>query len=243
MKKYVLEAIIEYDELENLRHEDFTYTHEDGRVLDGGHPFSIDKALLELDTAIFNKDKKAELVGRILPRTNITDKELEKIPDSKMDMFYTKLLKAENEVLLYDKSRNERILTVPNLLKDEFREFTQYDGNTTYEQNAEQFQQQVQLKAKEDNPFYENTAEQLKKAYLEKRTAEGLRDPKRYETDIDMLLQITGKKYLIDMKQKDMQDFVNVLKKLPDFNKYRTLYASKTYREIAELYEKEQWEL
>lgn len=243
LKKYVLEAILEYEELENLRHEDFTYTHDDGRKLDGGHPLSIEKALLEIDTAIFNKDSKAELVGRILQRSNITDEELDKIPDDKIDMFYTKLLKAENEVLLYDKSRNERILTVPNLLKDEFREFTHYDGNTTYEQNAEQFQQQVQIKAKEDNPFYENTAEELKKAYLEKRTAEGLRDPKRYETDIDMLLQITGKKYLIDMKQKDMQDFVNVLKKLPDFNKHRKLYDSKTYREIAELYEKEQWEL
>lgn len=243
LKKYVLEAIIEYDELENLRHEDFTYTHEDGRTLDGGHPLSIEKALLEIDTAIFNKDSKGEMAARILQRSHITDKELDKIPDDKIDMFYTKLLKAENEILRYDSARNRKILEVPAFLKEEFREFTRLDPNSTYEQSAEQFQQQLQIKAKEDNPFYENTAEELKKAYLEKRTAEGLRDPKRYETDIDMLLQITDKKYLIDIKQKDMQDFVNVLKKLPDFNKHRKLYASKTYREIAELYEKEKWEL
>ncbi len=243
LKKYVLEAIVEYDELENLRHEDFTYTHEDGRTLDGGHPLSIEKALVEIDTAIFNKDKKAEMVGRILPRTNITEKELEKIPENKMDMFYTKLLKAENEILRYDGARNQRILEVPSLLKEEFREFTRFEPNTTYEQSAEQFQQQVQAKAREENPFYEMTGEELKALYLKKRTEEGLRDPKRYETDIDMLLEITGKKYLVDIKQKEMMEFVEIFKKLPDYNKHRKLYQNHTYREISSLYEKEKWEL
>lgn len=242
LKKYVLEAIIEYGEFEDLRHTDFTFTHEDGRTLDGGHPLSIEKAQFEIDTAIFNKEKKAQMVERILSRTNITAKEIEKIPDNKMDMFFTKLLKAENEVLMYDKSRNEHILAVPNLLKDEFRAYAEYDP-ATYEKTSDAFQQEVQAKSREENPFYELTGEELKKTYLVKRTEEGLRDPKRYETDIDMLLQITGKKYLIDMKQKEMQDFVNVLKKLPDFNQNRKLYATKTYREIAELYEKEKWEL
>lgn len=243
LKKYVLEAILEYEELENLRHEDFTYTHEDGRTLDGGHPLSIEKALLEVDTAIFNKDSRAELATRILQRSNITDEELDKIPDDDINMFYTKLLKAENEVLLYDKSRNERILTVPNLLKEEFRDFTSYDSNSTFEQSAEQFQHQLQAKYKEENPLYEMTGEDLKQMYLKKRIEEGLRDPKRYETDIDMLLQITGKTYLVDMKQKDMVEFVETLKKLPDYNKQRKLYETKNYREIAELYDGNNWEI
>lgn len=243
LKKYVLEAILEYEELENLRHEDFTYTHEDGRTLDGGHPLSIEKALLEVDTSIFNKDSRAELATRILQRSNITDEELDKIPDDDINMFYTKLLKAENEVLLYDKSRNERILTVPNLLKEEFRDFTSYDSNSTFEQSAEQFQHQLQAKYKEENPLYEMTGEDLKQMYLKKRIEEGLRDPKRYETDIDMLLQITGKTYLVDMKQKDMVEFVETLKKLPDYNKQRKLYETKNYREIAELYDGNNWEI
>lgn len=242
LKKYVLEAIIEYEELENLRHEDFTFTHEDGRTLDGGHPLSIERGLLDLDTAIFNKEKKAEMVQRILPRTNITAKEIEKIPSDKMDMFYTKLLKAENEVLIFDKGRNEHILSVPDLLKEEFRPHTQYKPGTTFDEEFISFQKDVQAKAKEENPFYENTAEELKQMYLQKRTNEGLMDPQRYATDIEMLLQITDKKYLIDMKQKDMQEFADILRKLPDFNKHRKLYATKTYREIAELQVKDKWE-
>ncbi len=243
LKKYVLEAIIEYEELEELRHKDFTYPNEDGILLDGGHPDSIDKALAELKIAIFNKDKQDELYERIIKRTNISQEDINKIPENKRNAIKSKLLKAENEILRYDKARNEEILEVPNLLKEEFGKFTEVDFNTEYKEKSANFQYALQDKLNETkNQYKKRTLLQLKEEYLEKRREEGLKDPKRYETDIQMLINITQKEYAIDITQDDMKEFVKILKHLPDKNQYSKLYEDHTYKEIYEQYETIKWE-
>lgn len=246
LKKYVLEAIIEYENLEELRHEDFSFQNEEGVLLDGGHPNSIKKALDELEVAIFNKDKRDQLYERIIKRTNITKDEIDKIPPNQLGALKTKLLKAEREVLLYDKSRNERILEVPNLLKEEFQKFTQIDVDTPYEEKQQQFQEVLKTKQPQshvhENRFYNMSIKELKDEYLSKRMKEGLKDPKRYDTDIQMLIEITQKEYAIDISQEDMKEFVHILEHLPDKNNYSGLYKKHTYREIYNLYETMKWE-
>lgn len=246
LKNYVLEAIVEYENLEELRHEDFTFTNEDGVSLDGGHPNSITKALDELEVAIFNKAKRDELYERIIKRTNITQDDINKIPADKINTLKTKLLKAEREVLLYDKKRNEDILEVPNLLKEEFKEFTQIDFQTPYEQKQSQFQEALKSKVSQaiiqNNNFYNKTLAELKEEYLAKKIKEGLKEPKRYDTDIQMLINITEKEYAVDISQDDMKEFANIVEHLPDKNKHGELYKTKTYREIFDLYEDEKWE-
>ena len=146
LKKYVSEAIMEYGELEELRHQDFTYTNEDGIELDGGHPFSIEKAKKEIELGIHNEDIRENLYNRIIKRTNITDNEINHIAKSQQKILKYKLLKAENEILMYDNARNNNILQVPNLLKEEFREFTNTDFSLSYEEKQQLFQNALKSK-------------------------------------------------------------------------------------------------
>lgn len=248
LKKYVLEAIVEYGELEELRHQDFTYINEDGISLDGGHPYSIEKAKAEIHLGIHNEEIRENLYNRIIKRTNITDEEINKIAKKQQAILKFKLLKAENEILLYDNARNNQILEVPNLLKEEFREYTNLDFQKSYEEKQEEFQNALKTKQSQitshNEIYYKKTLLELKNEYLQKRIKEGLKDPKRYDTDIQMLIEITNKTYAIDISQEDMKEFVNILEHLPDKNKFGKLYEENSYREIYDLYEKaeEKWE-
>jgi len=246
LKKYVLEAIVEYGELEELRHQDFTYINEDGIPLDGGHPYSIEKAKAEIHLGIHNEEIRENLYNRIIKRTNITNEEINKIAKNKQGILKFKLLKAENEILLYDNARNNQILEVPNLLKEEFREFTNLDFQKSYEAKQEEFQNALKIKQSQttihNNDYYTKTLLELKEEYLQKRIKEGLKDPKRYDTDIQMLIEITNKTYAIEITQEDMKEFVIILEHLPDKNKFGKLYQENSYREIYKLYEKMKWE-
>ncbi len=244
LKKYVSEAIIEYGELEELRHNDFTYTNEDGVELDGGHPFSIEKAKKEIELGIHNEDIRENLYNRIIKRTNITDNEIDHIAKSQQKILKYKLLKAENEILMFDNARNNNILQVPNLLKEEFREFTDVDFSLSYEEKQQKFQDALKSKqaTSHNEIYYKKTLLELKEEYLQKRIKDGLKDPKRYETDIQMLIDITKKEYAIDITQADMKEFVKILEYLPNKNEFGDLYEKHTYKDIFDLYEKTKWE-
>lgn len=245
LKKYVLEAIVEYGELEELRHQDFTYTNEDGISLDGGHPYSIEKAKAEIHLGIHNEKIRENLYNRIIKRTNITDEEINKIAKKQQGILKFKLLKVENEILMYDNARNNQILEVPNLLKEEFREFTNLDFQKTYEEKQVEFQNALKTKQSQishNEIYYKKTLLELKDEYIQKRIKEGLKDPKRYDTDIQMLIEITKKTYAIEITQEDMKEFVIILEHLPDKNKFGKLYQENSYREIYNLYEKMNWE-
>lgn len=246
LKKYVSEAIMEYGELEELRHQDFTYTNEDGIELDGGHPFSIEKAKKEIELGIHNEDIRENLYNRIIKRTNITDKEINHIAKSQQKILKYKLLKAENEILMYDNARNNNILQVPNLLKEEFREFTNTDFSLSYEEKQQLFQNALKSKQiqtiNHNEIYYTKTLLELKNEYLDRKRKEKLKDLKRYETDIQMLIDITEKEYAIDITQDDMKEFVKILEYLPNKNEYNELYETHTYKDIFELYEKTKWE-
>lgn len=246
LKKYVSEAIIEYEELEELRHKDFTYTNEDGVTLDGGHSFSIEKAKKEIELGIHNEDIRENLYNRIIKRTNITDNEINHIAKSQQKILKYKLLKAENEILMYDNSRNNNILQVPNLLKEEFREFTDINSSISYDEKQQKFQDALKSKQAQtishNDIYYKKTLLELKNEYLDRKRKESLKDVKRYETDIQMLIDITEKNYAIDISQQDMKEFVNILEYLPNKNEYNDLYEKYTYKEIYKLYEETPWE-
>lgn len=246
LKKYVSEAIIEYGELEELRHNDFTYTNEDNISLDGGHPFSIEKAKKEIELGIHNEDIRENLYNRIIKRTNITDNEINHIAKSQQKILKYKLLKAENEILMYDNARNNNILQVPNLLKEEFREFTDINSSISYDEKQQKFQKALKSKQEQTTShneiYYKKTLLELKNEYIEIKNKEGLKDLKRYETDIQMLIDITKKDYAINISQQDMKEFVNILEYLPNKNEFGDLYKKHTYKEIFDLYEKTPWE-
>ena len=246
LKKYVSEAILEYGELEELRHNDFTYTNEDGVELDGGHPFSIEKAKKDIELGIHNEDIRENLYNRIIKRTNITDNEIDHIAKSQQKILKYKLLKAENEILMFDNARNNNILQVPNLLKEEFREFTNIDFSLSYEEKQQKFQDALKSKQiqtiSHNEIYYTKTLLELKNEYLDRKRKEKLKDLKRYETDIQMLIDITEKDYAIDITQNDMKEFVKILEYLPNKNEYNDLYENHTYKDIFDLYEETKWE-
>ena len=109
LKEYVEVAKVEYSELATKREHKYTYTKDNGKILLGSHPKAIDYHIEELEDNLFSSNKK-EIANNIINDSNIKEQykeALSQLSKEGQQRLLHEVIKAEIELLHYDKSRNE----------------------------------------------------------------------------------------------------------------------------------------
>lgn len=110
LKKYVEEAKNEYSDLAYNREHKYTYTKKNGRTILGSHPKAIKYHLKELQDSVYSTDKE-QIVEDIINDSNIKQEyqeAVEKLSSIGRERLKDEVIKAEIELLAFDKQRNEQ---------------------------------------------------------------------------------------------------------------------------------------
>lgn len=110
LKKYVEEAKNEYSDLAYKREHKYTYTKKNGKTILGSHPKAIKYHLKELQDSVYSVDKE-QIVENIISDSNIKQEyqeAVEKLSPIGRERLKDEVIKAEIELLAYDKQRNEQ---------------------------------------------------------------------------------------------------------------------------------------
>lgn len=87
------------------------------------------------------------------------------------------------------------------------------------------------------NQFYTKTAAELVEMFRKQKEKEGLKEKSRYEKILDVFLELTNKKYLIDLSAHDFLKFVNNFSDMPNENlaENKEAIRGKNYKEWIEI--------
>lgn len=231
--KYIEEAKRDYSKQRVAREQRYSYLTKSGKNRSGSHPKAIDKALDELTEVTFSADEKLrkEKYNEIISTSQMQDefKKAEKFLND--DNFKVRLVdevfKAEIEMLQNDKYENEE--RINNIAHNRPETALKLKNNLNVIPNL------TQMEIKANNRYYEKTAAELVQMFRKEK--ENVKEKHRYGKPLDVFLELTDKKYLIDITAEDLLDFVNDFKDMPNENAngVKEKLRGKTYREWIKL--------
>lgn len=227
LTKYVQVAKEEYSDFANRREQKYTYTKDNGKKLLGSHPKAIDYHIEELQDSVYSLDKEA-IAQDIINDSNITEEYTQTIkelsPQGRQRLL-DEVIKAEIELLNYDKSRNET-RTNPDKINNTYIDNDIYNPNNPYHiQNKAQktinsLKESLVTAKEEDLAKYKTlTKEEIFKEYMD---LDGIKKDKANMIDkvrqpILTFLQVSEEKYLIDYKKVDYEMFFESLIYTPTY--------------------------
>ena len=234
---YIEEAIIEYSELENMRHKALRFTDDDGKTYNGHSPKAIDREIDVLSDIAMEYDpiKLKAKAEEILPRTNIQKKQVNALSKEEKEIFYPEFLKGELEILFFDKNRNEQRMTGGELRKKE-EHWSNFVPPETFA-NAVKAYSETNLQAEPIKSKPANLASALSRIYLENESeARAWRDKTylKIEHALKLVFEIMGDKSVEQYTRKDFEDFRKILQKLPSNIGKKKEFEDKTLIEISE---------
>lgn len=226
LKEYVEVAKVEYSELSDKREQKYTYTKKDGKVLLGSHPKAIKYHIKDLGENLYSSNNK-EIAENIINDSNIKEQykeALSQLSKEGQQRLLHEVIKAEIELLHYDKSRNEA-RTNPKKLQNTYIETDIYNPNHSYNTNNQlndisDFKQLIkEIKDQEDSSFKTKTKEEVFNNYIE---LDYIKNDKGKKLDkvippIKTLLQASEHEYLVDYELKDYEAFFEALIYTPKF--------------------------
>lgn len=174
LKEYVEVAKVEYSKLSDKREQKYTYTKKDGKVLLGSHPKAIKYHIKDLGENLYSSNNK-EIAENIINDSNIKEQykeALSQLSKEGQQRLLHEVIKAEIELLHYDKSRNEA-RTNPKKLQNTYIETDIYNPNHSYNTNNQlndisDFKQLIkEIKDQEDSSFKTKTKEEVFNNYIE----------------------------------------------------------------------------
>lgn len=226
LKEYVEVAKVEYSKLSDKREQKYTYTKKDGKVLLGSHPKAIKYHIKDLGENLYSSNNK-EIAENIINDSNIKEQykeALSQLSKEGQQRLLHEVIKAEIELLHYDKSRNEA-RTNPKKLQNTYIETDIYNPNHSYNTNNQlndisDFKQLIkEIKDQEDSSFKTKTKEEVFNNYIE---LDYIKNDKGKKLDkvippIKTLLQASEHEYLVDYELKDYEAFFEALIYTPKF--------------------------
>jgi integrase len=226
LKEYVEVAKVEYSKLSDKREQKYTYTKKDGKVLLGSHPKAIKYHIKDLGENLYSSNNK-EIAENIINDSNIKEQykeALSQLSKEGQQRLLHEVIKAEIELLHYDKSRNEA-RTNPKKLQNTYIETDIYNPNHSYNTNNQlndisDFKQLIkEIKDQEDSSFKIKTKEEVFNNYIE---LDYIKNDKGKKLDkvippIKTLLQASEHEYLVDYELKDYEAFFESLIYTPKF--------------------------
>lgn len=241
VKQYIEEAKADYGHYADLREERYKYTNKKGVELLGSHPKSLEKAIQNLTDMLYSTNK-AVIYNQIIDNSSMKqafNSTFESLSPQNQTRFQDEVIKGEIELLHLDKERNtQRVTTVPTTstyLSEDFADLMQaylkphpdFDNKNilTSPQQAPQTVQEQRYNQKSAKEVFMNFIQ----SKIEK---DKITDPQRYSTIIKIFLELTDKKYLIDISHEDIDQFYKDVLYLPNQNQNIKLFKEHTYKEI-----------
>ncbi len=230
LKQYVDVAKEEYSDFANRREHKYTYTKENGKKVLGSHPKAIDYHIEELQDSVYSADKE-EIAKDIINDSNITEEYTQAVKELSAEgrqRLLDEVIKAEIELLYYDKSRNESRTShdkiqntyIPNEISAQNIAYSQF--NTIKETIME-------AKAEEEQKYKLKTKEEVFSEYLDEVRKEKANLLDKVIQPIKTFLQSAEHNHLVDYKILDYEIFFNALIYTPKY-----LYEkSKFYKEYS----------
>lgn len=234
---YIQEAIIEHSELENMRHKALRFTDDDGKTYNGHSPKAIDRERGILYDLIMEYDpiKLKAKAEEILPRTNISKHQVKALSKQEKEVFYPELIKGEDEILYFDKNRNEQRMDGGELRKKE-EHWTNFVPPETFA-NAVKAYSETNIQIEPIKPKSTNLLSKLAPLYLENEyVPRGWREKTYHKIEhaLKLVLEIMGDKSVEQYTRQDFEKFRKILLKLPSNIGKKKEFEGKTLIEIAE---------
>lgn len=248
VKQYIEEAKADYGTYADIREDRYKYTNKKGIELLGSHPKSLEKAIQNLTDMLYSSNK-ATIYAQIIensPMKTVFDSTFEALSAQNKIRFQDEVIKGEIELLHLDKERNkQRVTTVPNTstyLAEDFADLMQsyFKPHPDFNNNSIPTHINQTVKTEPKERYYEKTAQEIFVLFIQSKIEKDkITDPQRYATIIKVFLELTDKKYLIDISHDDIDQFYEDVLCLPDQNKHIKLYKEHTYKEIIAMVKKQ----
>lgn len=233
VKTYIEEAIIEYSELEKARHNAFNFVDETGKMYGGHSEKAIDKTLKYILEILDRPEDDKELQSfahSILERSNIQSNDLESLSKQERQDFLYELIKAEYNVLYYDKERNQKRLS----------EYQNFNITPSFSPIAQP--QQDAIRKAPEKAYFAKTAKKCLEEFITLKTINN-KEAFRNQRDIKIFLELIDKEYLIDISHDDLNAFLEDFRYLPPKKKeYISLYNNTPLETIIIRSKKEHFE-
>jgi hypothetical protein len=233
IRNYIQEAIKEYSELETKRHDALCYTDENGKTVQGHTSTAIDNEITTLCDIISEYDPQSlkEKAQTILPRTNISNNDLQSLSDEERVIFYPELLKGETEILHYDKQRNEKRISGGELLKIQEDEATEKAVAKAISLYNAPFPSAQPQPPKAINLFSEKMPIYIENEFVPR----GWRPKTKGKIlhILTMAIEIMGDKSLNEYTRADFENFRKILQTLPSNVAKKDELENKSLIEIA----------
>ncbi|MCR1811771.1 site-specific integrase [Sulfurospirillum sp. hDNRA2] len=224
IETYIKEAIVEYSELENARHTAFNFMDEEGKKFGGHSEKAIDRALEYIIEILQRPEDDTELhsfAQSILERSNIKSSDLTNLTEQERKDFIFEIIKAEFNVLNYDKERNQKRL-------NEYQNF-----NVTPSLSSIVTPPQDTLRQVPEKNYFAKTAKKCLEEFVTLKTLKN-KEFFRNQRDIEIFLELTDKEYLIEITHDDLNTFLEDFRYLPPKEKeYIALYKKIPLKIIA----------
>jgi integrase len=227
IRNYVDEAKQEYKKFSKDREIRYSYTSKKGKERSGSHPKAIERAITTLTDGLHSPNRD-ELYNQIIEITNIKDqcnKALSILSEENKDRLKDEVIKAEIEILFNDKSNNQKRITNPNTyikrsetpLIQTITNFPINDTETEFKHNLS-IVATTETELKNNTRYYSKTAQELVELFKVEKAKEGLKELNRYKKILDVFLELTDKKYLIDLSSLDLKKFNTDFSDIPNEN-------------------------
>ncbi|MCT7631024.1 site-specific integrase [Aliarcobacter butzleri] len=219
--EYVEEAKRDYSQQRIERERRYAYTTKKGKNRSGSHPVAIDRALEDLEEITFstNEELRKTTYNKIISSSQMLDKF--KVAEKKLndDEFKIRLIdevfKAEIKMLENDKWENTK--RINETLRDNIaNNETEIALELKNSLNLIPTPIQTQIMPT-NNKYYEKTAIELVELFRIQKQVE-VKEIKRYIKILDVFLELTGKKFLIELTALDMLYFINDYRDMPNEN-------------------------
>lgn len=247
LQEYVNVAKEEYSEFALKREQKYKYTNAKGKILLGSHPKAIDYHIEELQDELYSQNS-TKIAEEIIEDSNIKDlysKALTELSTIGKSRLIDEIIKAELELLHFDKSRNEErsdsqklqynyINNLPtkqlSIMQEDSSEIVQLKQETILKQFIESVGSQKDL-------YRKKAKEELFEEYLSevKETKANFLD--KLKLPVITLFQSTDKKYLNDYSIEDYERFFQALIYTPkNINQKKRLFIdyNENFVDIAE---------
>lgn len=221
LQQYVDIAKQEYSEFALKREQKYKYTNQKGKVLLGSHPKAIDYHIEELQDELYSENS-TKIAEEIIEDSNIKDlysKALNELSVTGKSRLIDEIIKAELELLHFDKSRNEQRSDSQKLQYNYISNLPIKQLSETNEDSAEvaQIKQETILKqfiesvGLQKDLYRKKTKEELFEEYLSevKETKANFLD--KLKLPVITLFQSADKKYLNDYSIEDYERFFQAL--------------------------------
>jgi integrase len=224
IKQYIDIAKDEYSEFATKREHKYIYVKENGKKLFGSHPLALQNAIEDLTDGVHSPERET-IAQSIVEDSNIKKEykdALLKLSSEGKQRLRDEIIKAEIELLYYDKERNESRVNEDKIQPTYTNIRSNNQSLNTYSNAIELIKE---IDKQEKNKYKIKTKYELHTEYVELIKEQKAHSLDKINLVIQTLFQSSDEEYLIDYNLIDYERFFQALVYTPkNVNQKKQLY-------------------